>query len=104
MNIDHSVLENRKIKFLDQFLGRRIRLRGQKGNFLKRKFFFFSKKIKIFLLLIKPFLNSISIFKKKMLGYKMFFLIKKIKCYKLNLKIILINTFFEINVLNIFML
>jgi hypothetical protein len=37
-----------------------------------------------------------------MLCYKMVFYKKKIKCYKLNLKIILENKFFEINFLKTF--
>jgi hypothetical protein len=33
MNMDHCVLENRKNNFLEPFLGPKILLQGQKGNF-----------------------------------------------------------------------
>jgi hypothetical protein len=40
----HCELENRNKTFWDQFLGRRIRLRGQTGNFWKKQFFSSIKK------------------------------------------------------------
>jgi hypothetical protein len=40
MNMDHCVLENRKNNFLEPFLGPKILLQCQKGNFgQKLKFF-----------------------------------------------------------------
>jgi hypothetical protein len=42
--MDHCVLENRKNNFLEPFLGPKILLQGQKGNFgQKSKFFLIIK-------------------------------------------------------------
>jgi hypothetical protein len=40
MNMDHCVLENRKNNFLEPFLGPKILLQGQKGNFGQKSKFF----------------------------------------------------------------
>jgi hypothetical protein len=40
MNMDYCVLENRKNNFLEPFLGPKILLQGQKGNFGQKSKFF----------------------------------------------------------------